>query len=175
MERLSKKLGIRRGTLFWPYALCAILVLRAVVSFAAKPDSSLLAYGGLSYFLLLLLATGFAVRNGIQDTLGGRPFWLLVGIGYGLWVLDQSIFVYHEFVLHTDVPDNSIADPVLFLHIVPFMAAVATLPTLHLSGPRLYRVFSNFLLFLFFWVSLFLRGLSVSVPVLQHHWIRSPI
>ena len=151
MERLSKKLGIRRGTLFWPYALCAILVLRAVVSFAAKPDSSLLAYGGLSYFLLLLLATGFAVRNGIQDTLGGRPFWLLVGIGYGLWVLDQSIFVYHEFVLHTDVPDNSIADPVLFLHIVPFMAAVATLPTLHLSGPRLYRVFSNFLLFLFFW------------------------
>ena len=49
------------------------------------------------------------------------------------------------------MPDNSIADPVLFLHIVPFMAAVATLPTPHASGPRLYRVLSNFLLLLFFW------------------------
>jgi hypothetical protein len=150
MERLSKNLGIQRGALFWPYALSAIWVLKAVVSFAAKPGSSLLAYGGISYFFLLLLATGFAIRNGIQNTLGGRPFWVLLGIGYGLWVLDQSIFVYYGLVLHTDVPGNSIADPVLFLHIVPFMAAAATLPNLHLSGPRLYRVFSNFLLLLFF-------------------------
>ena len=36
---------------------------------------------------------------------------------------DQWIFLYHQFVLHTEVPDNSIADPVLFLHLVPFMAA----------------------------------------------------
>ena len=76
---------------------------------------------------------------------------MLLGIGYGLWVLDQSIFVFHQFVLHTDVPDNSIADPILFLHVVPFMAAVATFPTPHAPAPRLYRVLSNFLLLLFFW------------------------
>jgi PAS domain S-box-containing protein len=151
IEGLSSNLGVRLRPLFWPTALIAIFVVRAVVSFAAKPGSTLLSYGGISYFLLLLLATGFAIRNGIQNTLGSRPFWALLALGYSLWVLDQWIFLYHEFVLHTEVPDNSIADPVLFLHIVPFMAAVATLPTLHLSGPRLYRVFSNFLLFLFFW------------------------
>ena len=136
MEGLSKILGIRPGSLSWPSALIAIFILRAVVSFTARPGSSLLAYGGISYFLLLLLATGFATRNGIQNTLGGRPFWVLLGIGYGLWVLDQSIFLYHEFVLHTDVPDNSIADPVLFLHLVPFMAAVVTFPTPHLTRPQ---------------------------------------
>ena len=38
-----------------------------------------------------------------------------------------------------------------FLHLVPFMAAVAIFPTPHASGPRLYRVLSNFLLLLFFW------------------------
>src|SRR6202034_528074 len=113
--------------------------------------SSLLAFGGISYFLLLLLATGFAIRNGIQNTLGGRPFWLLLGIGYALWVLDQSIFLFHQFVLHTDVPDNSIADPVLFLHLVPFMAVVTSLSTRHEPAPRLYRTLSNFLLLLFFW------------------------
>ena len=151
MERLSKNLGIRLGSLSWPAALIAILILRAVVSFTAKPGSSWLAYGGISYFLLLLLATGFAIRNGIQNTLGGRPFWVLLGIGYALWVLDQSIFLVHEFVLHTDVPDNSIADPVLFLHLVPFMAAAAIFPAPHAPAPRLYRVLSNFLLLLFFW------------------------
>ncbi len=108
-------------------------------------------YGSVSYFLLLLLATGFALRNGIQNMLGSRPFWLLLALGYSLWVVDQWIFLYHQFVLHTDVPDNSIADPVLFLHIVPFMAAVATLPAWHVSGPKLYRVLSNFLFLFFFW------------------------
>jgi PAS domain S-box-containing protein len=158
MEGLSKNLGIRPGALYWPSALLAILIVRGIVSFTAKPGSSLLAYGGISYFILLLLATGFAIRNGVQNTLGGRPFWVLLGIGYSLWVLDQSIFLFHEFVLHTEVPDDSIADSVLFLHIVPIMAAVATLPTLHLSGPRLYRVFSNTLLFLFFWGFLYFYG-----------------
>jgi len=150
-EGLSSNLGVRLKSLSWPMALIAILLVRAGASFLAKPDSTLLSYGSISYFLLLLLATGFAIRNGLQNTLGSRPFWVLVALGYSLWALDQWIFLYHQFVLHTEVPDNSIADPVLFLHIVPFMAAVATLPTLHVSGPKLYRVLSNFLLFLFFW------------------------
>ena len=150
-EGLSSHLGLRLRLLSWPTALIAILVVRAVVSFAAKPGSAVLSYGSVSYFLLLLLATVFAIRNGVRDTLGSRPFWVLLTLGYSLWALDQWIFLYHEFVLHTEVPDNSIADPVLFLHLVPFMAAVATLPTLHASGPKLYRVLSNFLLFLFFW------------------------
>ena len=150
-EGLSSHLGVRLRLLSWPTALIAILAVRTVVSFAAKPGSTVLSYGSVSYFLLLLLATGFAIRNGIQNTLGSRPFWVLLALGYSLWTLDQWIFLYHQFVLHTEVPDNSIADPVLFLHLVPFMAAVATLPTLYVSGTRLYRVLSNFLLFLFFW------------------------
>jgi hypothetical protein len=68
-------------------AFIAILLVRAAVSFVAKPGSTLLSYGGISYFLLLLLATGFAIRNGIQNTLGSRPFWMLLALGYSLWVL----------------------------------------------------------------------------------------
>ena len=150
-EGLSSHHGVRLRLLSWPTALIAILAVRTVVSFAAKPGSTVLSYGSVSYFLLLLLATGFAIRNGVRDTLGSRPFWVLLTLGYSLWTLDQWIFLYHQFVLHTEVPDTSIADPVLFLHLVPFMAAVATLPTLYVSGTRLYRVLSNFLLFLFFW------------------------
>ena len=63
-------------------------------------------------------------------------------------------FSFHEFGLHTEVPDNSIADPLLFLHVVPFMAAAA-IPTPNLSAPRPYRVLLNFLLLLFFWSFLY--------------------
>jgi PAS domain S-box-containing protein len=148
---LSSDLQARIRALFWPTALIAILVVRALVSFTAKPDSPLLAYGSVSYFLLLLIAGSFVVSNAIRNTLGSRSFWVLLAIGYSLWALDQWIFLYHQFVLHTDVPDSSIADPVLFLHLIPFTAAVASLLTLQGSPPKLYRVISNFLLLLFFW------------------------
>jgi PAS domain S-box-containing protein len=151
MEGLLSNSGIQLRLRFWPMALAAVLVVRAVVSYAVKPESPVLSYGGISYLLLLLLATGFAIRNGIHNTLGNRPFWVLLAIGYSLWTLDQCIFQYHEFVLHTAVPDNSIADPALFLHIVPFMAAVSTLPKWNEPSPRLYRAVSNSLLLLFLW------------------------
>ena len=170
MEGLSSNRGVRLKFLSWSMALIAILLLRAVVSFAAKPDSALLSYGSVSYFLLLLLATGFAIRNGVQNTLGSRPFWVFLALGYSLWMLDQWIFLYYEFGLHTEVPDNSIADPVLFLHIVPLMAAVATLP--HSARIRPQAISSDFelsSLTVFLGLSLCLHCLSLPVFVLQRH------
>ena len=50
---------------FWPAAILGIFVFKVFVSLALKPDSLLLEYGGIPYFLLLLVATGFAIRNGL--------------------------------------------------------------------------------------------------------------
>ena len=138
----------------WPTVLIGIVAIKAVLSLAVKPGSALVSYSGVSYFLLLLLATGFAIRNAIENTLGRRPFWVLLAIAYALWTLDQWFFVYYELVLHVNVPDNSIADPVLFLHIVPLMAAVAALPHRNIDR-KPYRVISNSLLVLFFWSFLY--------------------
>jgi PAS domain S-box-containing protein len=69
--------------------------------------------------------------------------------------LDQSIYLYYELGLHKDVPYGSIADPILFLHIVPFMAAIATLPHRHRSrNPRRQAVLDGLLLF-FIWSFLY--------------------
>jgi hypothetical protein len=106
-------------------------------------------------FSSLLLATSSAVRNGIQDTLGSRPFWVFLAIAYCLWALDQWLFIYYELGRHIEVPNNSIADPVLFLHIVPLMAAVATLPHWNVSDRKLYRAILNPLKLLFFWSFLY--------------------
>jgi hypothetical protein len=141
--RFSSKLGMGLRFSSWPTALIAIVVIKAVLSLAVKPGSSLVSYSGIGYFLLLLLATSLAIRNGIQDTLGSRPFWVFLAIAYGLWLLDQGLFLYYELGLHIEVPNNSIADPVLFLHIVPLMAAMATLPHRNVSDRRPYRAILN--------------------------------
>ena len=147
----SSNLGIKLRFASWPTALIGIVVIKAVLSLAVKPGSFLVSYSGISYFLLLLLATGFAIRNGIRQTLGSRPFWVLLAIAYGLWSLNQGLKLYYELGRHMDTPDNSIADPVLFLHIVPLMAAVATLPHRNVSDRKPYRTILNSLLLLFFW------------------------
>jgi PAS domain S-box-containing protein len=147
----SSNLGIKLRFASWPTALIGIVVIKAVLSLAVKPGSFLVSYSGISYFLLLLLATGFAIRNGIRQTLGSRPFWVLLAIAYGLWLLNQGLKLYYELGRHMDAPDNSIVDPVLFLHIVPLMAAVATLPHRNVSDRKPYRAILNTLLLLFFW------------------------
>jgi PAS domain S-box-containing protein len=158
-KRSSSNLGMWLRYFSWPMALIGIVIIKSVLAIAVKPGSFLLSYSGISYFLLLLLATSFAVRNGIQNTLGSRPFWTFLAIGYGLWALDQWIFLYYELGLHIEVPENSIADPVLFLHIAPFMAAVAILPHRNVSERRIYRTILNSLSLLFFWG--FLYGYTV--------------
>jgi hypothetical protein len=177
-EQSSSNPGARSGFPSWPTwptVLIGIVVIKAVLSLAVKPGSFLVSYSGISYFVLLLVATSFAIRNGIQNTLGSRPFWIFLALAYGLWSLDQWIYIYYNFGLHVDVPDNSIADPVLFLHIVPFMAAVAMLPDRKASDRRLYRVILDFFLLLFFLeLSICLRGLSVRVPVSESQ-LRSAI
>ena len=136
---------------FWPAALLAIVTMKAVLSLALNPDSSLATYLGVPYFLLLLLATGLAIRNAIENTLGGRKFWTLLATGYGLWALDQWIFLYYEIGRRSDVPDNSIADAVLFLHVVLLMCAIATFPHRSASERRLYPAVLNSVLLVLFW------------------------
>jgi|HubBroStandDraft_6_1064221.scaffolds.fasta_scaffold30240_3 PAS domain S-box-containing protein len=143
----------------WTTALIGIVGIKAVLSLAVKPGSFLVDYSGISYFLLLFLATCLAIRNGIENTLGTRLFWLFLAIAYGLWALDQWVFLYYELGLHIAVPDNSIADPLLFLHVVPLTAAVATFPHRNVSDRKLYRAIFNSLFILFCWS--FLYGYTV--------------
>ena len=156
----SSNLGIKLNFASWPTALIGIVVIKAVLLLAVKPGSFLLSYSGISYFLLLLLATGFAIHNGIRQTLGSRPFWVCLAVAYGLWSLNQGLKLYYELGRHIDAPDNSIVDPVLFLHIVPLMAAMATLPQRNVFDRKPYRAFLNTLLLLFFWG--FLYGYFIS-------------
>src|ERR1017187_9143948 len=127
----------------WLALLAVILIIKAILSLTLRQSSGAATYNAVVYFLLLLLATRLAVRNAIKNLQGNRPFWVFLAAGTGLWSLDQVLYLYYVNGLHTDVTDSSIADPALFLHIVPFMAAVAVRPFSGLSPPKLSRTTLN--------------------------------
>ena len=57
-----------------------------------------------------------------------KLFWTLVALGIALWLGYQLFWTYYEVVLQREVPDLCTWDVVLFLHLVPFMAALALRP-----------------------------------------------
>ena len=74
----------------WPSLLVGFLVIKAVLSLGLGLGEKLAPYGSGAYFLLLLLATGFAALNAVERTQGRRMFWAFIAGGYALWSLDQS-------------------------------------------------------------------------------------
>jgi hypothetical protein len=139
----------------WSSVLVGFLAIKAVLSLVLGLGDKLAPYGASVYFLLLLLATGLAIRNAVDRTQGRRVFWAFIAVGYGLWALDQWLFVYYVVLRDTDVPDSSIADPALFLHLVPLMAAIVMQPHLNRSDQKAYRASLTFLFLLVAWVFLY--------------------
>jgi PAS domain S-box-containing protein len=141
----------------WPTALIAIVMIKAVLSLAVEPGSFVVSYSGISYLVLLVLATCFAVRNSIQNTLGGRLFWGVIAIAYGLWSAHQALDLYYELGLRIEVPDNSIGDSLLFLHVGALGAAIAILP--HRDASTRKQNTADVLFVILFWI--FVYGYAV--------------
>ena len=138
----------------WPAVAAVLLLLRVALPHALQ-QPAFDAYNSLVVFVLLLLCTGFATLNAVEKTLGIRTFWALLAAGFALWAVDAWLWVYYPTIRGQDIPDWSMADAALFLHVVPFMAALATRPHLDQWNQKFYRNTLNFFLLLFFWVFLY--------------------
>jgi signal transduction histidine kinase len=57
-----------------------------------------------------------------------RLFWTLITLGLSMWFSYQVLWTYYEVILRKDVPGLFAGDMVLFLYIVPLMAALALRP-----------------------------------------------
>ena len=105
--------------------MLAALILAALVlprSFALTAFSDIVQS--------LLLASGTAAFALVAWRSHGRVrlFWWLLTLGAGFWLAYQIFWTYSEVLLRRDVPDLCTWDVVLFLHIVPPMAALALRP-----------------------------------------------
>jgi len=86
------------------------------------------AMGNLIPLLIGTVTLVLAVRNTLDSRGNTRLFWGLMTAGLAMWWFNQAGWAWFEVVLRQPVPDPFYGDIILFLHGVPFMAAVAIRP-----------------------------------------------
>lgn len=107
-------------------------------------EALLLASGAASFIPLILRTDGRI-----------RAFWSLIVLGIVFWLTYQLFWVYYEVVLRQEVPDIFAGDVVLFLHIVPLMAAVAIRPHIPRQEQAAPLGRLDFALLLVWWIYLY--------------------
>jgi signal transduction histidine kinase len=106
-----------------------LLVLLAGVSLLSRPGYALTAFGDLTEFFLLAAATAFFARKGVSSRGTPRAFWLLIALGFGMWSVNMFLWVYYEVWLNQPVPSIPIGEFLLFIKLVPMLAALALEPS----------------------------------------------
>ena len=103
-------------------------ILLASASLRGRPSYALSTFGDLSQFFLLATATLFFLWRGVRTRATPRAFWLLIALGFGLWSVNMSLWVYYEVWLNQPVPSIPTGEFLLFIKFVPMLAALALAP-----------------------------------------------
>ncbi len=86
------------------------------------------AMGDLIPLLVIAAACIPSARNAFDSRGHTRLFWSLMTAGLVMWGFNQACWVWFEVVVRRPLPQPFPGDIVLFLHVVPIMAAVAIHP-----------------------------------------------
>ncbi len=135
--------------------IVGVTVAYAVVSLSLPLGLALKGFADVAQLLLLLAAAGVMLWNALSNRGQTRLFWGLMTLGCTLWAANMALWNLYEVVLHREIPDPFLGDVILFIHIVPFMAAVAVRPHRPSEEQRLYFSTLNSLLLLVWWVFLY--------------------
>ncbi len=136
--------------------MCALVGVHVLVSVLAPRGIGLTAFGDLIQSTLLFCATLFILANVRTSFKKAQLFWLLMGMGCAMWFLAQALWTYFEVFLRQDTPNPFVGDVILFLHVVPMMAALAVQPHAQQSDRSLRLVSLDFFLLLTWWLYLYL-------------------
>ncbi len=116
------------GAKIWLAAVAAALIALVGAALLLPQSTGLNTFSDLVQ--CFLLASGTAAFLPLTRAAQGRLrlFWTLIALGIAFWLSYQLLWTYYEVLLHRDVPDLFDGDIVLFVHIVPLMAALALRP-----------------------------------------------
>jgi diguanylate cyclase (GGDEF)-like protein len=136
--------------------MCGVVCVHVVLSLLVPSRAALTTFGDLLQSFLLFCATAAILANVKAASGKARLFWALMGLGFGMWFFVQLLWTYFEVYLRQDAPDPFVGDVILFLHVVPMMAAVAVQPHLR-QDERAIRVGTlDFILLFTWWLFLYL-------------------
>jgi len=136
--------------------VCAIVFAHLCVSLLAPRSIGLTAFGDLTQSALLLCATLAVLSNIRTSYKKAQLFWALMAVGCGMWLCAQVLWTCFEVFLRQEVPNPFVGDVVLFLHVVPMMAALVVQPHIQQNDHSLRLVSLDFFLLLTWWLYLYL-------------------
>jgi signal transduction histidine kinase len=140
---------------WYALGLASVVLGYAAVSLSLPSGFMLTAVADVTQLVLLTAATAVMVLNSIYSRGQTRLFWFLLAVGCAMWGLNQAGWMSYEVILRRQIPDPFIGDIILFLHVVPMIAAVAVRPHRQLEQRKPYLSTLNFLMLLVWWVFLY--------------------
>ena len=136
----------------WGGGLLCLVLLQIAASVFIHRGFGLIAISDIVQFLLLLSAV-LSCLPVISRSRGRKKlFWGLMAAGLACWMSYQFVWVYIEVFQRREVPDVLSWDALLFLHIVPMMAALALQPNVEQHERDLRLGSLDFAMLLLWWV-----------------------
>jgi signal transduction histidine kinase len=135
-----------------------------------------LAMGDLVPLLVIAAACIPSAMNARDSRGHTRLFWSLMTTGLVMWGFNQAMWAWFEVVIRKPLPDPFAGDIVLFLHVVPIMAAVALQPHQAEDREGLLPSTLNVLMVLVWWVVVYAffvfpeEYMITNVRVYTVHW-----
>jgi len=118
---------------FWCCLLAALVLAQFAVSLRMPRGETLTVTSDLIQSALLLVATAAFFPNTLRSRCSirrTRGFWILMSAGMVFWLAYQGMWIYFEVLRRQEVPEVFSGDVVLFLHLVPMIAALSVFPHL---------------------------------------------
>ncbi|MGD0569948.1 MAG: histidine kinase dimerization/phospho-acceptor domain-containing protein [Candidatus Sulfotelmatobacter sp.] len=146
---------MRAYTKLWAAAVAACLATLILAALILPHSFRLTALSDIVQCLLLFSGTVSLIPHAVKSRGHLRLFWALMATGIAFWFSYQLCWTYFEVWLRQDVPDLFVGDIVLFLQLVPLMAALLLRPHAPQDeyAARLRRL--DFALLLIWWVYLY--------------------
>jgi len=119
---------LRRYSKLWTAAVAACLAALILSALFLRKSFFLTAFSDIIQCALLLSGAASFLVQAVRARGRLRLFWTLLATGISFWFSYQLFWTYYEIWLRAAVPDLCAADIVLFLHIVPLMAALSLRP-----------------------------------------------
>lgn len=144
-----------RRSKLWLTAACGLVCAQVVASLTLH-GFALIAASDLVQLLLLLCGT-LALIPVMRISRGrARMFWALMTTGIAFWLFYQGLWCYIEILLRQTVPNLFTGDVVLFMHLVPMIAALAIQPHVQQDQRNTRLGYLDFSMLLIWWLYLYL-------------------
>jgi signal transduction histidine kinase len=159
----------------WILTASGLAFAQAAASLVSPQNFTLIVLSDITQTILLLSGALALLTNALATRGRTRLFWALMTLGVAFWLVYQLLWTYFEVLLRKDVPNPFVGDVVLFLHIVPMMAALAMQPHVE-QDDRTTRLGSlDFVLLLIWWLYLYLYAVvpwqyaSINETLFEHN------